>query len=325
MVKVRTFLILMLLSACLIAEPVRLPRPRGDVQIWGALINQFLRVSHKENGTLKESALEGLLVDETDPCFVATGVETSDSVNVLADVDTITDSPATNEVLKWDGSNWVPTAYDYSFVFSIVSFTDNEAATQLIGTGVWEAAGITFGATYNEGPPDSASVALSSNGGVTWDSALTLDSPYTSGASAEDTNYPSSRGNYVRFTLTATKDGSPDTSAQTVTFQNHIYWGYHTDTTADEATVEGLSGGSSAISGDNTRTFTVTAGENQYIWFCYPKGIGTVTFSVGGFEGGFEDPETVSVTNTAGDNYTEDYYAYRSSNDNLGETEVVTE
>jgi len=35
-------------------------------------------------------------------------VETTDSIDVLADVDTSTVAPTTNDLLKWDGSNFVP-------------------------------------------------------------------------------------------------------------------------------------------------------------------------------------------------------------------------
>jgi hypothetical protein len=56
--------------------------------------------------------------------------------------------------------------------------------------------------------------------------------------------------------------------------------------------------------------------------FAFPKRLGTVTFWVGGFQGGFEDPETVSVTNANG--WTEDYYVWRSTNSNLGATVVET-
>lgn len=39
---------------------------------------------------------------------IANIVETTDSINVLSDVDTATTSPTTDDLLKWDGSNFVP-------------------------------------------------------------------------------------------------------------------------------------------------------------------------------------------------------------------------
>lgn len=375
----------------------------------------------------------------------ATAGVVADSADISDVSDVDTSGVNLNEVLKFDGTNWVPgTAGDTSeFTFSIASFTDNEAVTQLIGSGVWESVGnIDFGAAYNNGPPDSASIALTSDGGVTWGSSLVLTAPFTAEVSAENTAYPSSKDEYVRFTLTATKDGDPDTVVETVYFRNYIRWGLstigsgfaeahvealpgsaisndhtrseavnagvndyivfahpstyssipdskdyeddgvsgflfngitiamnapetveitnsagyvenykvyastqknlgnHTLVTSTsgntldpilwgvstkasgyiEADIEGLA--NSVNSNDNTRAFTVTAGADDYIIFAYPKRLGTVTFWVGGFEGGFQAPETVSVTNANG--FTEDYYIYRSDNKNLGETEVTT-
>ena len=42
------------------------------------------------------------------PAGIANMVETTDSINVLADVDTSTTPPTTTDFLKWGGSNWVP-------------------------------------------------------------------------------------------------------------------------------------------------------------------------------------------------------------------------
>ena len=103
---------------------------------------------------------------------------------------------------------------------------------------------------------------------------------------------------------------------------NYLYYGKTTSTSSfSEADIEGLE--NSTITNDNTQTWnSVTTGVGEYMLFAFPKRLGTVTFWVGGFEGGFETPETVSVTNTNG--FTEDYYAWRSTNSNLGTTVVVT-
>lgn len=357
------------------------------------------------------------------------------AIDDLSDVDTTTDSPETNEVLKFNGSTWVPAAYDATFYFSIASFTDNEASTQLIGDGVWESSGnITFDQTYTNGPPTAAEIILSSNGGVSWASNLTVTTPFLTVDSAEDTDYPSAKDKYITFTLDADKTAENDTSACTVYFRNYIYWGESTTGSSfSEAHVEALSG--NAISSDQTRSVSidagaseylvfafpssytnlhddgfrfdsitcefnayetveitnsagytedykvyasaltnlgnhtlitstsatlidplyygktsktdtyleadveglatseitndntqvwdaVTTGEGEYMLFAFPLRLGTPSFWVGGFEGGFEDSETVSVTNVNG--YTEDYYVWRSTNSNLGETEVET-
>lgn len=365
----------------------------------------------------------------------------------LSDVDT--SGVALNKVLKWDGSNWVPgTAGDTTeFTFSIASFTDNEAGTQLIGSGVWEAAGsITFDATYENGPPSAASVTMSTNGGggVWGTNPLVMTDPYDTKVTADATNYPTSKDTYITFTLNTTPS---DSDTETVYFRNKIIWGSHaTGNGLTEAEVEGLTGGSEAISNDTTRSMSlssvstnylvfahpasyttikvgsdyetdghtgftyngiavamtldsstlsitnaagftedykvyvsdnaslgdhslvsssgnatidplyygitvktdtfleadieglannqvtndntqtwdsVTTGVGEYMLFAFPKRLGIPTFWVGGFEGGFEAPETVSVTNANG--YTEDYYAWRSTNANLGATVVETQ
>ena len=65
-----------------------------------------------------------------------------------------------------------------------------------------------------------------------------------------------------------------------------------------------------------SKTFTVTAGDGQYVWFAYPKRYGTPKFNVGGFDGGFSKITDMEFTNASG--YTETYTIYRSDNSNLG-------
>lgn len=370
------------------------------------------------------------------------------SVDDLTDADTTTDPPENSQVLKWNGSDWVPgTAGDTTeFTFSIASFTDNEASTQLIGSGVWETTGnITFDVTYNNGPPSAATVTMTTNGGggVWGTNPLVMTTPFATKATTENTNYPTSKDTYITFTLNTTPT---DSDTETVYFRNKIIWGSHaTGSGLTEAQVEGLTGGSEAISNDTTRTMALssvgtnylvfahpasyttikvgsdyetdghtgftyngiaiamtldsstlsitnsagftenykvyvsnlaslgdhslvsssgnatidplyygktvktdtfleadieglansevtndntqvwdalTTGVGEYMLFAFPKRLGLVAFWVGGFEGGFEDPETVSVTNANG--YTEDYYAWRSTNSNLGSVVVET-
>ena len=61
-----------------------------------------------------------------------------------------------DQVLKFNGTNFVPAAFDATFVFTIADFDINESTSpQLIGSGSWKAIGaLTFTATYNNGPPD---------------------------------------------------------------------------------------------------------------------------------------------------------------------------
>ena len=55
------------------------------------------------------TASQGALADTAiQPSGITNMVETTDSIDVLADVDTSTVTPTTNDFLKWGGSNWVP-------------------------------------------------------------------------------------------------------------------------------------------------------------------------------------------------------------------------
>ena len=127
------------------------------------------------------------------------------------------------------------------------------------------------------------------------------------------------------YTLAATDAGSPIHSAATASktaklqFVNRVCWGAAANGTVDSAFVNALS--NKVLSATKARTFTVNAGSGQYIWYCVPTRLGTCRFKVGDFEGGFEAPQTVSVTNASG--FAENYYVYKSANANLGSTTVV--
>jgi len=127
------------------------------------------------------------------------------------------------------------------------------------------------------------------------------------------------------YTLAATDAGSPIHSAASASktaklqFVNRVCWGVAASGTVDSAFVNALS--NKVLSTTKARTISVNAGSGQYIWYCVPTRLGACTFKVGGFDGGFEAAQTVSVTNASG--YAENYYVYRSTNANLGSTSVV--
>ena len=55
------------------------------------------------------TSAQGALADTAvQPASIANMVETTDSIDVLSDVDTSTVSPTPDDLLKWDGSNFVP-------------------------------------------------------------------------------------------------------------------------------------------------------------------------------------------------------------------------
>ena len=131
------------------------------------------------------------------------------------------------------------------------------------------------------------------------------------------------------FTVSVSDLGSPSSTPKTesknvtVHFYNRCYWGIaRNNGPIDSDFVKRLS--DKPISDSKKRSFTVEAGspgDGWYIWYAYPKRLGTCTFAVGGFEGGFEQPLEVLVENDS--EFAEDYYVYRSTYDGLGSVYVV--
>ena len=115
------------------------------------------------------------------------------------------------------------------------------------------------------------------------------------------------------LTITANK-------TYTISFLNGCYYGGGTVDVdgADKALVAGLT---KVLSGSRARTIDVTAGEGEFIYYAIPHRLGTPSFTVGGFEGGFSLLKTFDYENPAG--YTESYDVYKSTNANLGATKVV--
>lgn len=237
------------------------------------------------------------------------------SLDDLSDV-SITGA-SVNQTLIYNGSAWVNAAQGTSFAFSVASFSNGLSGTQEIGSGVWKSSGsISFTATYNNGPPTSSTITFSG-----WGTPLYLSSPYTSTTSVASVSYPAVAGTVV-FTLNSTKSAETDTETITHTFVNRIYYGVSTVASGyTESNIEGLAG--TDLQNSKSKTFSVSPGASEYIIYAYPTRLGTATFTVGGFEGGFQSPETVSITNASG--YTENFYAYRSTNLNLGSTTVVAQ
>jgi hypothetical protein len=226
----------------------------------------------------------------------------------------VTGSPSVNYSVVWNGSapEWTPPGGSYAF--AIASFSDGEPGTIQIGTGVWvSTGGITFTASYTNGPAVSGYV---SNG-----TGLTMTNSFQGPtASTANVNMPGSPGNSITFTLNAAGAAGSATSSLTHSFNNTRYHGVSTQSgTYSQADVQALA--SSDLTNSVPITFTVTAGSGQYIVYSYPDRLGTASFTVGGFSGGFNAPQTLSITNASG--YTENYYVYRSVNSNLGTTTVV--
>ena len=256
-----------------------------------------------------------------DGTSMSTGASSATNIDALTDVDTTTSAPVKDHVLKWNGTNWVPAVYNASFTFSINTFTCTSGAGGTFECGAsgatWKAIGaMSFSASYNNGPATGGYVSHTG-----W-SNLTLAGAGFTGPTTNTTaaTYPSV-GSTKAFTLNATDGVSPTKSTITYYFYNSRYWGISTTSTGwSEAQIEGLA--SNELSNSKAKSFSVTAGVNDYVMYAYPSRLGTATFTVGGFEGGFEAPATLSMTNASG--LTENHYVYRSTNKNLGTVTVVT-
>lgn len=83
-----------------------------------------------------------------------------------------------------------------------------------------------------------------------------------------------------------------------------------------------ISSMSKSIQNGKSLSFNVNAIDGQYIWIFIPKDKMTPSFSVGGFEGGFQ--KVGEITTKYKENYITEttYVIYRSDNPNLGNTKV---
>lgn len=249
-----------------------------------------------------------------------TAVTTSGSTLGLGDLNNVTlTNPQINDELVFNGSFWVNAGEGVSFAFSIFSFSDGLPATIEASSGVWKSSGtMTFSANYSNGPPIGSTITF---GG--WASMLPLSSPFISTNSIANTNYPAPGGSLV-FVLNAQKSNSIFANGVNIThtFPNDRYWGVSSVVNGSFVSTNVTVGlGNSDLVNSIPKTFTVTAGAGQYIVYSYPTRLGTASFSVGGFTGGFDPPQTLSVKNGSG--YTENFFVYTSHNTNLGATTVV--
>lgn len=121
------------------------------------------------------------------------------------------------------------------------------------------------------------------------------------------------------WTLKATDErDATATKTTAVSFMNGVYYGVAAEPAVlDSAFILGLT---RTLRSNKLTPFTVNAGQGQYIYYCLPTRFGACTFTVGGFDGGFDLISTIKFKNASG--YSEDYYVYRSANAGLGSTAV---
>ena len=114
-------------------------------------------------------------------------------------------------------------------------------------------------------------------------------------------------------------EGETVSKSLSINFRNKYYYGYKPiPTTVDGSFIKGL--GTSGWANSKTISFTPNCTSGNYVWYAYPKRLGASVMWMGGFQGGFEEPTVVSVTNSSG--YAEDYYVYRSTNSGIGDLSI---
>lgn len=117
------------------------------------------------------------------------------------------------------------------------------------------------------------------------------------------------------WTLKAVDERNKEVTKQaTLKFYNNVYYG------VAGQTMPAIANLTAVLTDTRKRTVTVNAAAGEYIWYFVPVRLGACTFTVGGFDGGFDLVATQDVTNASG--YTESFRIYRSSNAGLGSTTV---
>ena len=251
---------------------------------------------------------------------------------------------ARDQVLKFNGTNFVPAAYDATFVFTIGSFNMNYSTTPtLIGTGSWKDVGdLTFTATYNNGPPDgfegSGSGAPKIQGFVDGSVSSSYDmfplsSSFSTGTNTMVIGYPPSVADDIRFKLFASagSDTNDTFTDQRIYFRNQFVYGELSKNNGfNQADIRTLAADNTVTSADTTRTLSgISIGDSNYLAFAHRTGDTNVTqvycgnnpnrltVAMDRTDATTKTPlrETVSYTNTAG--YTENYFVYASKLPNI--------
>ena len=123
------------------------------------------------------------------------------------------------------------------------------------------------------------------------------------------------------YTLKVTDER--DATAQkstTISFVAGNYYGKSSITDTESINNAFILGLTKRLSTNIKTKFTVTAEAGEYIYYAFPATNADPTFSVGGFDGGFDLVKTFEFQNASG--HTESYKVFRSTNPGLGETTV---
>ena len=248
-----------------------------------------------------------------------------------------------DQVLKFNGTNFVPAAPDATFEFTIADFDMNITTTpQLIGTGSWKNVGqITFTATYNNGPPDgfegSSAGAPKIRGFVDGSVSSSYDmfplsSSFSTGTNTMPIYYPPNSSDDIRFKLFASAgtDTDEDFTDQRIFFFNQFVYGDSSKSGSfTQSDIRALASANTITTNDTTRTISVSIGASNYLNFAHRTGDTNVAQVYCGNNPNrltvamdITDPttitpkkETVSYLNTAGK--TENFFVYSSKEQNI--------
>lgn len=114
-------------------------------------------------------------------------------------------------------------------------------------------------------------------------------------------------------------EGNIDTKTTTVYFMNRVYYGSSVEPAIyDSDFISGLD--HRDLSSSKITEFYADPQYDQYIYYCLPESMGTCSFTVNGFTGGFSLVATIEYVNKYG--HAENYRIYRSDNVGLGQTDV---
>jgi hypothetical protein len=247
-----------------------------------------------------------------------------------------------DQVLKFNGTKFVPADYDATFTFSISDFDMNHTSTPvLIGSGSWKAiGGITFTATYDNGPPDGYNgsaegaprIIAYEDGSQSGSYFYPLSSSFSTGTNTERISFPPNSSDDIRFRLYASAGSDTDTdyTDQRIYFYNQFVYGELSNNNGfDQADIRTLAAANTVTSNDTTRTLSVSIGGSNYLCFAHRtgdtnvaqvqcgSGTNILTVAMDRSDATALTPlkETVSYLNTAG--HTENFYVYASKLANI--------
>lgn len=219
------------------------------------------------------------------------------------------------ETLIWNGANYVPGFLTQDEILPGYQFNITSGSAQFVIVGQSYQQG--FNVSYSDAP-DLA--VLTDDQGMS-EKDVTTAVTNTNFCISNNTYTKNTYNATVTYTITATRGYVTKTATNTLTWTSPMFFGTGA---AGQTLAAFLSGPKTQIL-QNTKntTFTETATGLNKIYFACRSGYGTITFTVGGFVGGFTQTySSIPYTNIYG--FTENYDLYESDFAGLGTIIVQT-